>query len=100
LVGEPRIKRIPRKIKHTGFLATMTVNVNADISVVAEGDNNIAVANGFANGASNGVSNGISNGVGNGVGNGFANGAAHVNRRRLVVVGLGMVALGFMCVIT
>jgi hypothetical protein len=52
------------------------VNVNVDSSVVAEGDNNIAVVNGFANGA------------------------AHINRKRLVVVGLGMVALGFMCVIT
>ena len=51
------------------------VNVNADSSVVAEDDNNININR--------------SDDV-----NELANGAAHVNRKRLVVVGLGMVALG------
>jgi len=51
------------------------VDVNADSSVVAEDDNNININR--------------SDGV-----NELANGAAHVNRKRLVVVGLGMVALG------
>ena len=58
------------------FATMHNVNVNADSSVVAEDDNN-------------NISINRSDGV-----NERANGAAHVNRKRLVVVGLGMVALG------